>query len=108
LSQVRHLYIHAHLCLIALVQDIKHLLSVICDLDGAKVDLFISKLLDLFLYYTTLGVTLRVIVTATVMVLISMARCVGNENGVLALCLPILFEGILKASRHILWHVSTS
>jgi hypothetical protein len=42
------------------------------------------------------------------MVLISMARCVGNENGVLALRLPILFEGILKASRHILWHVSTS
>lgn len=108
MSQVRHLYIHAHLRLIALVQDTKHLLSVVCDLDGVEIDLLLSKLLDLFLYHTALGVTIRVIVTATVMVLFSVARGVGNENGVLALRLPILLEGILKASRHILWQVSTS
>jgi hypothetical protein len=108
MSQVRHLYIHAHLRFIALVQDTKHLLSVVCDLNGVEIDLLLSKLLDLFLYHTALGVTLRVIVTATVMVLFSMARCIGDENGVLALRLPVLFEGILKASRHILWQVSTS
>jgi hypothetical protein len=108
MSQVRHLYIHPHLRFIALVQDTKHLLSVVCDLNGVEIDLLLSKLLDLFLYHTALGVTLRVIVTATVMVLFSMARCIGDENGVLALRLPVLFEGILKASRHILWQVSTS
>ena len=108
MSQVRHLYIHAHLRFIALVQDTKHLLSVVCDLNGVKVDLLLSELLDLFLYHTALGVTIRVIVTATVMVLFSVARCVRNENCVLALRLPILFEGILKASRHILWQVSSS
>jgi hypothetical protein len=108
MSQVRHLNLHAHLSFIVLVEDIKHLFSIVCNLDCVKVDLLLSELLDLFLYHTALGVTIRVIVTATIMVLFTVARCVGNENGVLALRLPILLEGILKASRHIFRQVSTS
>jgi hypothetical protein len=107
MSQVRHLYIHAHLCFIALVQDIKHLLGIVRYFDGIKVDLLLSKLLDLRLYYTALGITLRVIITI-VMILFSVARSVGNENSILALRLPLLFQRILKGSCHILRHVSAT
>jgi hypothetical protein len=108
MSQVRHLYIHAHLCFIALIKDSKHLLRVVSNLDGVKVDFFLSKLLDLFLYNSALGVTLRIIITASVVVLCSVAWSVGNKNGILALRLPVLLERIFKTSRHIFWQVSTT
>jgi hypothetical protein len=108
MSQVRHLNIHAHLCFIALIQDIKHLFRVVSNFDGIKVDFFLSKLLYLLLYNSALGVTLRIIVTASVVVLCSVARSVGNKNSILALRLPVLLERILKTSRHIFWQVSTT
>ena len=108
MSQVRHLYIHAHLCFIALVQDIKHLLGIVRYFDGIKVDLLFSKLLNLLLYNAALWITLRVIITAIVMIIGSVARSIGNENGILALRLPLLFQRILKASCHVLRHVSAA
>ena len=103
MSQVCHLYIHPHLCLITLVKDIKHLLCVICDLDGVKVYLFLCKLLYLLFYNATLWVTFGVIIAASIVILSAMARGVCNENRILALCLPFLLESVLKPSCHILW-----
>ena len=108
MSQVRYLYIHAHLCFIALVQDIKHLLGAVCNLDSVKVDLLFSKLLNLLLYNAALWITLRVRIAAIVMIIGSVARSIGNENGILALRIPLLFQRILKGSCHVLWHVSAT
>ncbi len=37
-----------------------------------------------------------------------MAWCIGNENGVSALCLPILLQSIFESSGNIFWSISTS
>lgn len=92
MSQVGHLNIHAHLFFIVLVQDIKHYLSGFSYLDGVKVDLFLSELLDLLLNHTTFRITLRVIIIAGAVVVVfgPVAGSISNENGIPAISLPIL------------------
>lgn len=58
---------------------------MVIDYNCAEMDAFLGKLLDLLFHLTPLRVTLRVIITARCMILISMARSISDENGILTL-----------------------
>jgi hypothetical protein len=57
---------------------------------------------------TTLGVTLRVIVTPGGVILVPVAGGVSKQDSILALGLPVLLESVFKASSNILWSITTA
>ena len=108
MTQVGHLNVNAHLCLVVHVQDIKHLISVRSHLNCIEVDLLLCKLFDLLLNQASLGVALGVRISTAIVILYTMAWCIGNKNGVSALSLPILLQSIFESSSNIFWSISTT
>ncbi len=98
----------AHLGLVVVVEDLEHLICHRSDLHSIKVDVLCGKLLYLLLNQTPLRITLRIAVVIVIMVLGAMTGSISKENGVAALCIPRLFQGVLKASSHILRTITTS
>ena len=104
-AQVGYLNGIARLGFVVLIQDPVHNVRIRSHLDCVESDAHSGYFSNLVFNLAAIGITLRIVIKATSMILITVSGCISQQYSKFACCLPVLLDSVVKAASHVLWAI---